>query len=219
MRATVSNWDAPSPLALCVRSALGAPTVLGVPHDSFPLFSPLLSPTSAPHDSFPLFSPLLSAKGCAFAALTYSIPHAPSPLSPAASNSPALSLALVTPSLSAAPRDSFPVFSLCFPPFSPPHPISRIPHLEFTAQKAGAADAKTACFGLRFAFFTWEHQMQLRRIFHVEYTALQSGAEILASTCKASVLSLSTPNLPSPSHQSHPSLGIHGAASSSSGRT
>ncbi|CAI5973464.1 unnamed protein product [Closterium sp. NIES-65] len=46
MRATVSNWDAPSPLALCVRSALGAPTVLGVPHDSFPLFSPLLSPTS-----------------------------------------------------------------------------------------------------------------------------------------------------------------------------
>ncbi|CAI7785953.1 unnamed protein product, partial [Closterium sp. NIES-53] len=43
MRATVSNWDAPSPLALCVRSALGAPSVLGAPHDSFPIFSPLLS--------------------------------------------------------------------------------------------------------------------------------------------------------------------------------
>ncbi|CAI5528402.1 unnamed protein product, partial [Closterium sp. Naga37s-1] len=46
MRATVSNWDAPSPLALCVRSALGAPSVLGAPHDSFPIFSSLLSAES-----------------------------------------------------------------------------------------------------------------------------------------------------------------------------
>ncbi|CAI5467634.1 unnamed protein product [Closterium sp. Yama58-4] len=46
MRATVSNWDAPSPLALCVRSALGVPSLLGAPHDSFPIFSRLLSPTS-----------------------------------------------------------------------------------------------------------------------------------------------------------------------------
>ncbi|CAI5463188.1 unnamed protein product [Closterium sp. Yama58-4] len=46
MKETVSNWDAPSPLALCTRSALGVPTVLGTPQDSFPVFPALLSPTS-----------------------------------------------------------------------------------------------------------------------------------------------------------------------------
>ncbi|GJP60534.1 hypothetical protein CLOP_g17777 [Closterium sp. NIES-67] len=46
MKGEVSNWDAPSPLALCVRSALGTPRLLGGPQDSFPAFAPLLSPKS-----------------------------------------------------------------------------------------------------------------------------------------------------------------------------